>query len=307
MDPVNHNIGWSLSRGAGGLRRFAARLGALRRELAARSGAMPVLAPSLNALRRIEAALVRPLRIAVLGESNSGKSTLTNLLLGVQVLPTLEVPNTRVPTLLTYGERAEAACMVVGGRDMLPPGTDPAGEAGLRLVRVSLPLAHLTACEILDVPGFLDPILEYDVADIGGHGIDAAIWCTFSTQAWKESERFSWLRLPLAMRRHGLLTVTNMDRLRSDQRAKVIARLEKAARPDVQEFAFLAAPEALSAFDATGTIIDPERWEASGAAQLHRTMGALLLDLRAQRLRKAQDITRRITQHALKSFAARGR
>jgi hypothetical protein len=299
MVHATENIGTSFQRGFHASERFAIRLGALRKELANAAGGMDVLAPTIRALRRTEAALRRPLRLAVLGESNSGKSTLTNLLLGVPVLPTLQVSNTRVPTLVSYGENVSAACTVDGG-----PTVRLTRDARLRgaptLVQVTLPLSLLRACEILDFPGFLDPLLGFDVGDLTRHRIDAAIWCTFSTQAWKESERSSWLGLPLQARRYGLLAVTNMDRLRSDQAAKVSARLEKVARSDFRDLAFLSSLEAQRAFDEKGALVDSERWHKSGAAQFTDHLGRLLLGLRTDRLRKAQALASRI---AGKAFA----
>ena len=32
--------------------------------------------------------------------------------------------------------------------------------------------------------------------DLAAHAVDAALWCTVSIQAWKESERVAWSQLP---------------------------------------------------------------------------------------------------------------
>lgn len=293
------NISTSFQRGLNASERFAVKLGTLRKELASAAGGMEMLAPTIRALLRIEAGLRRPLRLAVLGESNSGKSTLTNLLLGVPVLPTLQVANTRVPTLVSHGAAVSAECTVEGGRTVRLT-RDARLPDRASLVRVTLPLPCLRACEILDFPGLLDPLVGFDAADLLKHRIDAAIWCTFSTQAWKESERSSWLGLPLRARRHGLLAVTNMDRLRSDQAAKVKARLDKVARAEFRDFAFLSSVEALQAFDGKGVPVDAERWQKSGAAQLGTNLGRLLLALRIDRLRKAQAMASRIAGKAFR-------
>jgi hypothetical protein len=296
-------IGSSLLSGVDGCERYAVRLSGLRRELESGAGRRAVAPTTIRRLRGIEEALRRPLRLAILGESNSGKSTVTNLLLGISVLPTLQVSNTRIPTLLSYGEKAEASGVIEGGRtarltrDARPPDA-------IELLRVKLPLTHLRNCEILDFPGFFDPLLGYGVGDISGYRIDAAIWCTFSSQAWKESERFAWLRLPLHARRPGLLAVTNMDRLRSDQAAKVKARLETVARSDFRDFAFLSCLDAKKGFDAKGVVTDVELWQGSGAARLHDSLGQLLQDLRAERLRKARALTLKLTDIALKRLPA---
>ena len=64
--------------------------------------AYPALQRPSRAFGRMARAANRPLRIGILGESNSGKSSLANLLVGVSTLPALPVANTRLPTLLMY-------------------------------------------------------------------------------------------------------------------------------------------------------------------------------------------------------------
>jgi hypothetical protein len=251
----------------------------------------------VRALRRAEAVLRRPLRLAVVGESNTGKSALTNLLLGLPVLPTLQISNTRVPTLIRYGDAPRAVGMLAdGAMAHLAEGsqTDALGH-----VQVQLPLPALRSCEIVDFPGFFDPLLGYDGVDMSAYRLDAAIWCTFSTQAWKESERSAWRRLPGPAREYGLLAVTNTDRLRDNQGAKISARLEKVARPDFRDFVLLSSLKALGALSGEGVVTDGDAWLKSGAAELHQRLGKLLLDLRLDRLRKAQAFTGAITARAL--------
>ena len=63
-----------------------------------RSHFSPVLHTTSRALLRLSQFLGRPLRLAVLGESNAGKTTITNLIAGGITLPVLPVANTRLPT-----------------------------------------------------------------------------------------------------------------------------------------------------------------------------------------------------------------
>src|SRR5258708_39793234 len=62
------------------------------------------------------------------------------------------------------------------------------------------------------------------------HAVDLAIWCTLSTQAWKESERVAWEQIPARLRSRGLLVATHSDLLRNgSDLEKVLRRLRDVA------------------------------------------------------------------------------
>src|SRR5262245_23777849 len=65
------------------------------------------LFPGIRALQRMGRRLDRPLRLAICGEVNSGKSSLANLLGRIESLPTAAISNTRIPTLLYYAYEPE--------------------------------------------------------------------------------------------------------------------------------------------------------------------------------------------------------
>src|SRR5262245_37614494 len=154
------------------------------------------LSPAIRALLRTELRLDRPLRVAVCGEINSGKSSLANLLAGIESLPTAILSNTRIPTLLYYAAEPEIWTVQPNGeRARLRSDGGMPREAIFR-VEVGLPSTRLRAMQIVDLPGLVDPRSGLPEIDLIAHHVDAAIWCTMSTQAWKESERTAWSMLP---------------------------------------------------------------------------------------------------------------
>jgi hypothetical protein len=258
------------------------------------------LAPAIRALRHIEAQLLRPLRLAVLGEFNSGKSTLANLMVGNAPLPTLQISNTRIPTLLHYeSDPVVTAVSRRGISQALSPTTREMPPDTIR-IHVGLPIPHLRACEIVDFPGFADPWLTYGILDISRHPVDAAIWCTFSTQAWKESESTAWRILPARIRANGLLAVTNQDLLMDDQIPKVMARIQNVAGSDFKQFALLSALQGRKALNERGEVRDPELWQISGAEDFYLRVQRLLSAIRHHRLEKAKTLTSDIAGSALK-------
>jgi Dynamin family len=81
-------------------------------EQSSRGNGGECLVAALRRVRTIEAHIRRPLRIAVMGEQNSGKSTLINMLLRASAVPTGALSGMRAHLLLRYG--ATPAVIAVG-------------------------------------------------------------------------------------------------------------------------------------------------------------------------------------------------
>ncbi len=205
--------------------------------------ACPFLRRPARALLRLAKALNRPLRIAILGEPNSGKSSLANLLIGSATVPALPVRNTRLPTLLKYAPAPIAAAVdergkrfTLSARESIPPGI-------ISYVEVGLPSEILRLAEIMDFPGSATPQFLARGSFALKYGIDAAIWATVATQAWRESERMAWLELPQRIRWRGILSVTHCDLIAAgeDDTKWLHARLEKTAQPYFRGISFTGA------------------------------------------------------------------
>ena len=202
----------------------------------------PILHTTSRALLRLSKVLGRPLRLAVLGESNSGKTTITNFIADGITLPVLPVANTRLPTLLHYAPvpRIEALCEN-GQKFTLTPDDELVVPDILRL-EVGLPSEHLRRVELLDFPGSANPLFHSDVAMIPRQGVDAVIWATVATQAWRETERRVWSKLPQRLRRRGILAVTQCDLVRDEADfSKLKARLQLVQEEHFMALCFVAA------------------------------------------------------------------
>jgi hypothetical protein len=262
------------------------------------------LSPAIRALSRTETRLDRPLRVAILGEINSGKSSLANLLAGVDSLPTAVISNTRIPTLLYYAADPELWIEYESGRRERLSGDSSLPRRPIFRIDVGLPSRRLRSMQVLDLPSFLDPVTGSVVVDPAAHNVDAAIWCTMSTQAWKESERAAWEMLPPRIGSRGLLVATHRDLLHiPNDRQKLLTRLRQQAGASFRSIILLSTLEALEMMSGgrNGALrpADAASWDASGAEALESALGALLLDLRDQRATAAVRMTGRIAQRAL--------
>jgi hypothetical protein len=257
------------------------------------------LAPAIRALLRTEQRLGRPLRVAICGEINAGKSSLANLLAGIESLPTAVTINTLIPTLLYYAREPEIWAVQPGGRrERLRSDRSLPREAALR-IEVGLPSPRLAAMQVLDLPGFTGSRMGAPVVELTAHNVDATIWCTVCTQAWKESERSAWSMLSPRLSARSLLVATHSDLLhRAEDRSSLMARLTQEVGTSFAAIVPLATLDAIAVMgvDHRGGAA----WAASGAKALEAALAALLLSVREQRAAAAQTVTGRIAHRALK-------
>ena len=145
----------------------------------------PAIVEHADALAKLETRIsVRP-RVVVLGESNAGKTSLTNLLLNQTIVPDSVIANTRRPLVLRYAETALLTGISRNGKIDLT-----AGNAGLhrvsnlRSLEACIPNPRLAAFDLVDTPGLST---SEQLAALEFQATDLLLWCTVATQAWKES------------------------------------------------------------------------------------------------------------------------
>ncbi len=263
-------------------------------------------AAASRALRRLDERLSRPLRVALLGEFNTGKSSLARLLLGSAMPASDMLSQTRVPVLFRYAE--QPSLFIVGSdgeRWAVAAGTVKPGLGGeVRLVEAGAPLRLLRRVEILDVPGTANPASGAGEipADIV-RDIHFALWCTPATQAWKGSEQRAWLALPRRLRPASLLVATHMDLLREQtDREKVMNRLRRETRGDFRDVAMISTTQRAMSIEQSAAEREEARrqgastelWYANGGRAFWSSLMDVLAAARTRREESAARVARRI-------------
>ncbi len=251
----------------------------------------PALSVCISGLQRVEAALERPLSVVIVGDYNSGKTSVADLLIGEGVLPTSVVSNTQVPVLIMHAETA--ALYGVDANDTLiriDSADDPLIDIPYRALKIGLPIERLRDYQILDTPSMGKP--DAFVADA-----DIVIWCTVATRAWTESERATWSALPQRARRNGLLAVTHRAALQSeDDERHVKTRLASLVDEGLFQDIVLVEATADGGSPSDGPGSD-------GGNELRDRLSSLAGEIADKRARKAEKIVRRLARLTFHEFA----
>ena len=317
---------------------------------AAHSSLLPQQYLSVNGvLEKLAYILTRPMRIAVLGEENSGKSLLINYFLKHQVLPSggfsgdstelfvhyaseptvysvstegnrnrltskafgrlakPETPRASVSSQVVYDGSSSSSSPVLhfgGPQNPIFAGNKNA-RTNSKLLEVGLPLNFLKQIEFIEVRAFPD---EKSASPLNRvfRRVDAAIWCTLATQAWKETEILTWKSIPPVYRKSALLFVTYKDAIRRGKdEAKILARLRHATASffdDVMLVSLRDAVQSLLCDNAENA--DRCRMESNIQAA-EASLAKIVMDWKMLRLRKASRILQRAA--VVVAGVARGR
>jgi cellulose synthase operon protein C len=180
----------------------------------------------------------RPVRVAIVGEFNAGKSTFINAVIGADVAPTGVLPTTATLHHLRYAPdpfariqfHADAPTEV---KERIVPSSElraalkGAGAEWVRRVEILQPITSLTRVEILDTPGFNAPDTRHtEAARSAFEEADAAIWLLDAAQPLKQTERrvldeAKTSNLPMQ------ILVNKADRLKPQELATVMASVRE--------------------------------------------------------------------------------
>jgi len=155
----------------------------------------------------------RRARVVILGEFSAGKSTLINLFTGGANLRTQVTATQMPPVWISH-----------------PTDPDSISVADTLYIRTFIQAPLLETFDLIDTPGNSDPNISSIAWERAAELADIAIWCSSSTQAWRQSELSAWKEVPENVRARSILLLTRADKLTSDaDREKVLNRVKREA------------------------------------------------------------------------------
>ena len=209
----------------------------------------------------IGSGLGRKPRIALMGEFSAGKSTLSNLLMGVRPLPEKVTATRLSPVWITYGDAAPYRMDIDGSTHPVEiSNLEDVPVEETRYVHLSIEADILEVCDLIDFPGISDPNMSSDVVERMLTEIDAVIWCTHANQAWRQSEAAVWDTMPQTVRENSILLITRYDKLTTERdRLRVFKRVKRETAGQFGGTFPISLVQAIAAGE------DYDLWDASGA------------------------------------------
>jgi hypothetical protein len=167
---------------------------------------------------------------ALMGEYSAGKSALLNALLGQRLLPT-RVTATDLPAVwITHGTGLRVQGLTFAGQLVELAVDDLTSDRAMDFlcIRIECDAPFLTQIDIIDTPGISDPRMTTVIVEEILNYIDFAIWCSPINQAWRQTERAFWNRVPPTAKSASVLALTRADVMRSPADVGKVVRRCKA-------------------------------------------------------------------------------
>lgn len=253
-----------------------------------------------QSLDKLERALHRRPTVIVAGESNSGKTSVANMLSGLDVLPAAVIANTAVHVLLRHGIVPSITAITADGR--MPLTTLALNEplpkfllSGLERIEVELPGMRDAGFEILDTPA-------WPIEELASEASDVLIWCSVAARPWTESERRAMTELPARLRERSLLVITNKDALGLADRERVLARYQDLAGPFFADMLMIDATSTPSAGEQPRSKDAADSVSASNGRGDHDQLLAALDQLVEEYWNRRAMTGRRLCRHIARSL-----
>lgn len=179
--------------------------------------------------------LDKPMRVAIIGQFSSGKSTFLNALLGQEILPSGITPVTAKVCEIVYGEEVRLEIHYKNNVVMNKPisylnEVDEVENLKIAFYRLFVPLELLKTVSFLDTPGF-NSQNESDTETTNSilESVDGIIWLTLIDNVGKNSEKEILQTYVKRYSNKSLCVLNQKDRLKNSKEIETSIEYAKRA------------------------------------------------------------------------------
>ena len=230
-----------------------------------------------------------PLKVAVIGQFSSGKSTFLNALLGEEILPSGIIPLTSKVCEIGYGENLHLEIFYKDGTHSFAPldfleRADPLINAQISHYKLFAPLPLLQEITFLDTPGFNSQNQEdTEVSNAILQEVDGIIWVSLIDNVGKNSEREILYNHIRHYRAKSLCVLNQKDRLKNAAEIETSLNYAREAFSGIfEEIIAISAKNALSAKTQSNSQRAQQFYEDSAIVEVFEFLHTHLMPQKAQ-------------------------
>lgn len=233
--------------------------------------------------------LTAPVRVAVAGGRRTGKSSLVNLLAGVDIVPSGPDSHLLPPVILRYAKQERTLAGWWDRPEQVIDGLDVTGALSESpdVISFEIDCEALTDLWLIDVSGVDHPSRGKEARFALSRLADVLLWCSDATTADVKSEAANWQLLPPHLRKHSVLVLSHVDQAGDAQLARVQDIASGAAQTSFRHVAPVSIREAWGALVAGDEAAD-QTWQDSGAAALIETLMSVVDAYQSDRLQRVR-------------------
>ena len=218
---------------------------------------------------RLIARLEGQVRVALVGSTGSGKSALTRLLVGRELIPEA-VSGANAPSVLAvHGQKPTLVAGWWNGRRKAFPidALNGALQERSDYIEFAFPLPILEHISFFDMPAVSDETDQKRRLAWLLKRTDLVLWCKSAEDEWTIADTKLWAVAPSLVHEESVMVVTGVDRIGSTRAGEAMARLSDEAAGEFADIYPIATPIAYKAAPG-GAIKDAEAWKSSGGRRL---------------------------------------
>lgn len=233
--------------------------------------------------------LSTPVRIAFTGKSSADKSSLINLLVGEEVLPSGPASEGMPTTLVRHGhkDRTIASWWDRPGQPFEGRDLDAARALSPDFIVLEVDCEALEGLSLVDVVGFDDPESSKRAIFTLMRLADVMLWCSRADNPMLRAESDSWKLVPARLVRNSLLVLTHAEDVSEDAIEAAKQKLTSERLKTFRHVVPISTRVALMALQEPGDDFE-DLWQVSGAAQLVDSVIASAVAVREAELERVR-------------------
>ena len=244
--------------------------------------------------------MTAPVRVAVAGGRRTGKSTLVNLLAGVDIVPSGPDAHLLPPVILRFSEKEQTLAGWWDRPEKIYEGLNVSEALAQSpdVISFEIDCEALKELWLIDVSGVDHRSRGKEARFALSRLADVLLWCSDAATADLQAESQNWQLLPPHLRKHSLLVISRDNEAGNNMSPEVSEIIGGGRQTPFRQVVPIAISQAWQALVNEGENFE-QQWDASGAADLIETLMSAVEVYRTDRLQRTRRAMQRFVVPAM--------